>query len=156
MTLYFTWSGSAEKIAREVHRLLGGDIARIETVTPYPSQYRPTTQVAKAERLAGARPAVKPLTVNLTDYDTICIGHPIWGGKMPMGLYTFLESHDLAGKTVLHFNTHGGSGQGDSQRELARLLPKARVLEGLAVYGWGGVIDLGCVERWLHSIGMKA
>ena len=73
-----------------------------------------------------------------------------------MGLYTFLESHDLAGKTVLHFNTHGGSGQGDSQRELARLLPRARVLEGLAVYGWGGVSDLSCVGRWLRSIGMKA
>ncbi len=156
LTLYFTWSGSAEKVAREVNRLLGGDIARIETVTPYPSEYRPTTQVAKAERLADARPAVKPLSVNLADYDTVCLGHPIWGGKMPMGMYTFLENNDFSGKTVLHFNTHGGTGQGDSQSELARLLPQARVLEGLAVYGWGGVNDLSPVSKWLKDIGMTA
>lgn len=156
LTLYFTWSGSTEKIAHEIRRLLGGDIARIETVTAYPNQYQLTTQVAKQERLAQARPALKPVRFNLSDYNTICIGHPIWGGKMPMAMYTFLESHDLSDKTILHFNTHGGSGQGDSQKELTRLLPKARILEGLAVYGWGGVSDMSCVERWLRSIGMKA
>lgn len=158
LTLYFTWSGSAQTVAREVNRLLGGPIERIETVEAYPTEYRPTTQVAKAQRLANARPAIKALRNRIADFDTIVIGHPIWGGKMPMALYTLLEAQANAfdGKTVLHFNTHGGSGQGDSQRELARLLPKARVLEGLAVYGWGGVRDINEVDAWIKDLGIRA
>ena len=56
--------------------------------------------------------------------------------------------------SLVHFNTHGGSGQGDSHRVMARLEPKAQLLEGLAVYGWGGVRDLPSVERWLKHIGL--
>ena len=108
---------------------------------------------AKAERKANLRPPLQPIP-DLSGYDIVCIGHPIWSGSMPMALYGFFESQDLSGKTLVHFNTHGGSGQGDSHREMARLEPKAQLLEGLAVYGWGGVRDLPSVERWLKHIGL--
>lgn len=156
LTLYFTWSGSSEAVAREVHRILGGDIERIEALDSYPRQYEETTVRAKAERLAKARPAVKPLVHNPADYDVIVIGHPIWGGQMPMPVYTCLEKLRLENKVLLHFDTHGGSGLGNSQRELTRLFPRCVIKEGLALYGWGGVRDIGAVAEWLTRTGMTA
>ena len=153
LTLYFTWSGSSEAVAREAHRILGGDILRLETAKAYPSVYGDMTRIAVAEREANARPALRALP-DVSGYETIALGHPIWGGRMPMALYTFLESVDLAGKRVLHWTTHGGSGLGDSHEELARLQPRCRLAEPLAVYGWGGVRDLGAVADWLRRAGL--
>ena len=153
ITIYFSWAGSCRDVAREVQRLIGGDLVRLETVEPYPAKYEDTVSRSKAESKANLRPALKPIP-DLSGYDIVCIGHPIWSGSMPMALYSFFDSHDLSGKTLVHFNTHGGSGQGDSHREIARLEPKAKLLEGLAVYGWGGVRDMPSVEKWLKRIGL--
>ena len=127
IVLYFSWSGSTQKVAEEIQRLTGCDIARIETVTPYPRDYSETVRIAVPEREGKARPPIKPLP-DLSSYDVIAIGHPIWGGQMPMALYTFLENTDLSGKTIFHFSTSGGSGLGDSQQEIARLEPQAKLL----------------------------
>lgn len=154
LTLYFTWAGSAGTVANEIHRLVGGDIARIETVTPYPTDYHETTERAKAEREKNERPALKAGLPDPADYDVIVIGHPIWSGRMPNAVLGYLETHDLSGKTVAHFATHGGSGLGQSHEELQRLLPKSQLTEGLAVYGWGGVKDLAPVAEWLRRIGL--
>ena len=153
ITIYFSWAGSCRNVAHEVQRLIGGDLVELKTQVPYPAKYEDTVNRAKAERKANLRPPLQPIP-DLSGYDIVCIGHPIWSGSMPMALYGFFESQDLSGKTLVHFNTHGGSGQGDSHREIARLEPKAQLLEGLAVYGWGGVRDLPSVERWLKHIGL--
>lgn len=155
LTLYFSWSGSSEAAAQEVHRLLGGTLDRIETVVPYPAEYRPTTEVAVRERDANARPVLKPGLPDPKGYDVIVIGHPIWGGKMPMALYTLLEGWSgLSGKTIAHFTTHGGTGLGDSHREIARLLPGCSLAEGLPLYGWGGLRDRNRIAPWLRRIGL--
>ena len=153
LVVYFSWAGSSETVAKEVHRILGGDIARIERVEPYPTVYEKTTEVAKAEKSANARPAIKPMP-DVRNYDIIVIGHAIWSGTMPMPVRTFLESQDFSGKTVAHWTTHGGSGLGDSQEILERALKSATVLPGLGVYGWGGVLDIASVGRWLKRIGL--
>lgn len=153
IVLYFSWSGSTQKVAEEIQRLTGCDIARIETVTPYPRDYSETVRIAVPEREGKARPPIKQLP-DLSSYDVIAIGHPIWGGQMPMALYTFLENTDLSGKTIFHFSTSGGSGLGDSQQEIARLEPQAKLLPGHTVYGWGGVRDLSVVRGWLEADGI--
>ncbi len=153
LTLYFTWSGGSEVVAREVRRLLGGTIARIETVTPYPAEYKPTTRVAIREFEEDARPAIRPVPP-LEEADVIVLCHAIWSGRMPRALFTLLEGRNLAGKTILHAVTHGGSGLAQSQKELVDLLPGARVLPGLAVYGWGGVRSVAEVRPWLERCGV--
>lgn len=154
LTVYFSWSGSSETVAEEVRRLAGGDILRLETVEPYPAEYRLSTERAKKERKANARPALKTVLPDLSAYGTIVLAHPIWGGHMPMPVRTFLDAVDMSGKRVAHVTTHGGSGLGQSHGELAQIEPKALLLDPHDVYGWQGVRDLESVGVWLRRIGL--
>ncbi|MBL0868736.1 flavodoxin [Pectobacterium carotovorum] len=126
--------GSTQYIAQIIQQQTGGELFRIETVTPYPVQHDPLLQYAEKEQKENARPVMKAKVQNLTDYDTVFIGYPIWWYKMPMVLYSFLEQHDLQGKTIIPFTTHGGSRFSDSLREIARLQPNSQLItEGLAI-----------------------
>ncbi|MDO5532161.1 flavodoxin, partial [Sutterella sp.] len=137
--------------------LTGCDVFLLEPAEPYPSEYQETVNRAVPERESDARPALKRLP-DLSGYDTVVIGHPIWGGKMPMMFYTLLEDKGvqaaLKGKTILHWATNGGSGLGDSQREITRLLPESRILPGLDLYGWGGLRSPGSIRPWLEQNGI--
>ncbi|RRO11195.1 flavodoxin [Pectobacterium aquaticum] len=126
--------GSTQYIAQIIQQQTGGELFRIETVTPYPVQHDSLLQYAEKEQKENARPVMKAKVQNLTDYDTVFIGYPIWWYKMPMVLYSFLEQHDLQGKTIIPFTTHGGSRFSDSLREIARLQPNSQLItEGLAI-----------------------
>ena len=87
-------------------------------------------------------------------YDVIFIGYPNWWGTMPMALFTFLEKHDVAGKTLVPFCTHEGSALGRGPRDIAGLCPEARVLEGLAVRGSDASEAQKDVDTWLRRIGL--
>lgn len=153
IVVYFSWSGSTQAVAQEIERLTGCDIARIEAAVPYPKDYNDTVARNKTERDGGLFPEIKPLP-DLSGYDIVAIGHPIWSGRMPRPLYTFLDRVDLSGKTIFHFSTSGGSGLGNSQEEISRLEPAAKLLPGRTVYGWGGVRDLSVVRGWLEKAGI--
>lgn len=142
LIVYFSWSGSSKTVAEEEHRIAGGDILRLETTEPYPESYDATVERSKKEREADARPALKTALPDLGKYETIVLAHPIWSGRMPMPVRTFLDAVDLSGKRVAHVTTHGGSGLGRSHDELEQIEPKAVLLEPHDVYGWHGVRDL--------------
>ncbi|ACZ77488.1 MULTISPECIES: flavodoxin [Dickeya] len=126
--------GSTQYIAQLIQKQTGGDLFRIETVNPYPLQHDPLLQYAEKEQKENARPAMKAKIENLNNYDTVFIGYPIWWYKMPMVLYSFLEQHDLRGKTIIPFTTHGGSRFSDSLSEIARLQPNAKLItQGLTI-----------------------
>ena len=141
-------------LSQRQRHIAGGDILRLETVEPYPAEYRATTERAKKEREANARPPLKTALPDLSAYGTIVLAHPIWGGHMPMPVRTFLDAVDLSGKRVAHVTTHGGSGLGQSHGELAQIEPKAVLLDPHDVYGWQGVRDLESVGVWLRRIGL--
>ena len=92
-------------------------------------------RVAQEEIDTDARPELAASVENTADYDVIFIGYPIWHGKMPQAIYSFIESYDLDGKTVIPFNTHEGSGQSGTQRVISNALPNCTVLQGLAIQG---------------------
>ena len=94
------------------------------------------------------------MDINLDEYDTIFVGYPIWWGSMPMAVYTFFDKYDLSNKTIAPFNTHEGSGAGDSHGEIVRLEPDATVVDGLPVRGGDTTNDLtDTVKNWLTAIG---
>lgn len=127
-------SGSTQYIAQIIQQQTGGELFRIETVNNYPLQHEPLIRYAEKEQQDNARPVLKAKIENLADYDTVFIGYPIWWYKIPMVLYSFLEQHDLSGKTVIPFTTHGGSRFSDSISEIKRLQPNARLItQGLAI-----------------------
>ncbi len=127
--------GNTAIMAALIGEMTGGDLFEITTIKPYPEDYASMLQVAQEEINTDARPELATVVENIADYDVIFIGYPIWHGRMPQAIYSFIESHSLAGKTVIPFNTHEGSGQSGTQEVLENALPDCTVLQGLAVQG---------------------
>ena len=98
--------GNTAMMAAVIAEKTGGDLFEIRTVVPYPDDYASMLRAAQEEIDSNARPELVETVENMADYDVIFIGYPIWHGRMPQAIYTFLESYDLSGKTVIPFNTH--------------------------------------------------
>ena len=101
----------------------------------YPMTYDALTDYAKQEQNDNARPEIKDTVKNFDSYDTIYLGYPIWWGDLPMICYTFLESYDFSGKTIIPFCTHAGSGNAGTQSKIQSAVPNAEVKEVLAIVG---------------------
>lgn len=126
--------GNTQYLAMLIQQQTGADIFRIEPATPYPANHKMLVDLARKEQSEKARPALSSFPRSLQQYDVIFLGYPNWWGDMPMVLYTFLEKADLTGKTIIPFNTHGGSGFSSTIRTIQVLQPKARVVqEGYSV-----------------------
>lgn len=127
-------TGNTEVVAKKIQALTGSDIFRIETLNQYPSDFNETTDIAQKEKNENIRPELTAKINNIDDYDIIYLGYPIWWDTMPMALFTFLESYDFRGKTIIPFCTHEGSALGSSVSDVKKLCPEANVLQGLASY----------------------
>ena len=150
--------GNTAKLAKVIAEQTGAELFEIVPVVAYPQTYDECLEVATAEQREGARPEYMGDVENWDQYDTIFIGYPIWWGEIPNIVYTFMENQDFAGKTVIPFNTHEGSGQSHSQRDIEAALPDATVVQGLAVRGATAQNDADAtakaVSDWLSGLGM--
>jgi flavodoxin len=145
--------GNTEVAAKMIQKLTGSDIFRIDTVKAYPEGYQETTDVAKKELRENTRPELSGHVNNMADYNVIYLGYPNWWGTMPMALCTFLEAYDFAGKTIIPFCTHEGSGMGRSERDISKLCPEARVLQGLPIRGGNVHHAEKAIADWLRELG---
>jgi flavodoxin len=128
---------------------------QIKTVKSYPDDYTETTNVAKEELRENARPELTETIDDMNSYDVIYLGYPNWWGTTPMAVFTFLESYDFSGKTIIPYCTHEGSGMGSSERDIKKLCPNAEVLSGLAIRGGSvGKADKE-LASWLTKLGMS-
>lgn len=126
--------GNTEFIAKEIQKNLGGDLFAIETVQKYPGEHQELLDFAYDELDKNARPELSGQIENLDSYDVVLVGYPNWNADLPMPLYTFFETYDFAGKTIIPFVTHGGSGFSDTVDTIKELEPDAEVIsEGLSV-----------------------
>ena len=150
--------GNTAKLGKVIAAQTGADLFEIVPVVDYPHSYDECLEVATAEQREGARPEYVGDVENWDQYDTVFIGYPIWWGEIPNIVYTFMEHYDFAGNTVIPFNTHEGSGQAHSQRDIESTLPDATVLQGLAVRGATAQNDADAtakaVSDWLSGLGM--
>lgn len=123
----------------------------------YPTTYDELTDVAKQEQNENARPAIAGELPDLSQYDTIFIGAPVWWGDWPMICYTYFEANDFSGKTLVPFSTHAGSGLSGFDRKLESAAPGAKVLTGLAVAGTDAQNHQdtvrGTVSDWISGLG---
>lgn len=125
---YTPETGSTQFVAQLIQKQTDGDLFRIETATPYPRQHDALLRFAEKEQQTSARPSLKTPLPDLSNYDTIYVGYPIWRYTMPMVIYSLFEQNDFAGKTVIPFTTHGGSRLADSLRQIARMQPQASLV----------------------------
>lgn len=150
---YFSETGNTDKLAQMIHEQTGGELFRIEPVTPYPTGDA-LFDYAKSEQDNDERPEIAGTVENMAQYDTVFIGYPIWWYEVPQIIKTFLDEYDLSGKTVVPFNTHEGSRDGGTYRYIAEQEPGATVLEGLPIRGGDMQNDqTQTVREWLDRIG---
>ncbi|MBP2653622.1 MAG: hypothetical protein H6Q73_1191 [Firmicutes bacterium] len=144
--------GNTEVIAKKIQQLIGSDLFEIKTVKSYPEDYTETTNVAKKELKENARPELAETINNIADYEVIYLGYPNWWGTFPMAVFTFLESYNFSGKTIVPYCTNEGSGMGSSERDIKKLCPNAKVISGLTIRG--GSVDKADkdVANWLKKL----
>lgn len=119
--------GNTQYVADVIKDNTGADLFRIEPKTPYTTNHSELVDLAKEEQNSNARPEIKDSIKNFEQYDTVFVGYPNWWGDMPMILYTFFDTYDFSGKTIIPFNTHGGSGFSDTINTIKELEPDANV-----------------------------
>ncbi len=151
---YFSWSGNTEQVAHMIQAENGGNLFKIEPATPYTRDYDTLLDVAQQEQRDNARPELASQVEDWDSYDVVFVGYPDWWSDAPMLIYSFLESYDWEGKTLVPFCTSGGSGFGRSLEKLPDSAPGATILEGLHV-SESSVEDAGeDVSNWVDSLNM--
>ena len=109
LTVYYSWSnGNTERIAKMLQKEISGDIVRVDTITPYEGSYDDVVNQGQEEVQRGYEPEIKPLGVNISDYDVIAVGTPTWWYTMAPAVLTFLHTESFADKTVIPFMTNAG------------------------------------------------
>ena len=130
---YFSWSGNTEQMAQTIQAEIGGDLFKIEPATPYTEDYDTLLDIAQQEQAEDARPELAAQVENWDSYDVVFVGYPNWWSDAPMAVYTFLETYDFDGKTLIPFNTSASGGFGRSLSGIEESAAGADILEGLAL-----------------------
>ena len=156
LVAYFSLTETTKKVAQEIAELEEADLFEIVPEQPYTAadlDWRDTTSRSTVEMNdPNARPAMVGEVENMEAYDTVFIGFPIWWGREPSVVDTFLDAHDLAGKVIIPFCTSGGSGMGNTSERINNLTGrKAKVLEGKR---YGGTVSMKDLKIWMEDLGM--
>ena len=154
LVTYFSASGATAKKAKELAEVLGAELFEIKPAVPYTKadlnwmdkKSRSTIEMQDKS----SRPEIAGCCPDMAEYDTVFVGFPIWWYVAPTIINTFLEAHDMAGKTVVPFATSGGSGMGRTNEFLAPSLKGAKLLEG-RVLNRTSPADL---KAWVDSLGI--
>jgi flavodoxin len=155
LVAYLSRSGNTRLVARQIARATSAELFEIETTQPYPEDYRQAVDQAKRESDAGIEPSLKNTVARMESYRTVFLGFPIWGMTAPPPIRSFLAQHDLAGKTIVPFITHGGYGTGASLTVVSQRARGARVVEAFVMQADQERDTLERVTRWLGRRGTR-
>ena len=133
LVAYFSVTNHTRPLAEYAQNHLNSDLFEIVPSVPYTSEdidYNSDCRANREQNDDTARPEIKNQIEDMSKYDTIVLGYPIWWGQAPKIMYTFIESYNFEGKTILPFCTSGSSSIGTSATNLAKSAPNANWLEG--------------------------
>lgn len=133
LVLYYSQTGNTKTVAEEFATKLGADIEEIVASKPYDGDFQATIGRCMQEREQGIVPEIQPITADLSQYDIIFIGYPIWFGTYAPPVAAFLNQADLSGKKVVPFCTFGSGGLESSVKDLTEKQPNAEILPGYGV-----------------------
>ena len=154
IVIYYSYGGNTERIAQLIRQETGADAARIETVQPYTGTYEAVVDQGQREVDAGFCPEIKPLGVDLSAYDTVILGSPVWWYTFAPAMHSFLNQADLSGKTVYPFATNGGW-IGHTFKDFENACRGAAVQKGLNVRFDESTLRTpeADIRRWAKNIG---
>ena len=135
LIIYFSHSGNTEVFANYLKKNANITSYRIVPATPYSDNYNTMLEIAQQERNNNARPEIKDPLTDISQYNTILLGYPIWYSHIPNIVITQLEKLNFKDKTIYPFNTHGSSGVGSSINDIKEYAPEAKVMDGYPIKG---------------------
>lgn len=150
LVAYFTRSGNTRVIAGTIQRALNADLFEIRPLRPYPEDYEQTVEQARQERDRGYEPPLEARVPGIERYQTMYLGFPIWGETTPPVIRSFLKGHDLSGKTLRPFITHGGYGLGSSLAILRSHAARARIEDPFSMEADQERRTMEQVKSWLQ------
>lgn len=134
LVAYFSATGNTEKAAQYIAEATGGKLYEITPEQPYTNNdlnYNDSSSRSTREQNDdSARPEISGNVENMGEYDIVYLGYPIWWGEAPKIVYTFLESYEFAGKTIIPFCTSGSSPISGSLSDIQALANDATWLSG--------------------------
>ena len=133
LVLYYSQTSNTKTVAQEIATRLNADIEEIVPVEAYDGEFDATIERCMKEREQGILPEIKPLATDLTQYDVIFLGYPVWFGTFAPAVAAFLSQTDLSGKKIVPFCTFGSGGLESSMKDLAEKQPNAEILPGYGV-----------------------
>ena len=133
LVLYYSQTSNTKVVAEEIASKLGADIEEIVPTEPYDGDFQATIERCMKERNEGFIPEIQPIQADLSAYDIIFLGYPIWFGTYAPPVNAFLNQADLSGKKVVPFCTFGSGGLESSVKDLAEKQPNAEILPGYGV-----------------------
>lgn len=155
LVTYFSPTGTTERAAEALAQAIGADLFEIEPTRPYSRadlNWNDRSSRSSIEmRDEAARPAIVRTAEDIAAYDVVFVGFPIWWYVEPRIIDTFLETHDLAGKTIVPFATSGGSGLGKAPQRMQTLVPKATVADGKLL---NGRLEDDALRAWARDLGL--
>ena len=145
--------GNTKIVADYISELTGA--AQFEIVThKYDGLgYNPLIEIAKEESNSGELPPYEGKAPDLSQYDTVFIGGPVWWGTYPQVMFTLFKDINLDGKTVYPFTTHEGSGLASCVSDVKSAFPEVHVQKGFSIYGHEVRTNKDKVEKWLKGLG---
>ncbi len=156
LVAYFSATHTTEGVAKKIADNTGADIYEIKPTEPYTSadlNYNDkNSRSTKEMNDSSARPAISGNVTDMSQYSLIFVGYPIWWGEAPRIINTFLESYDLTGKTIIPFCTSGGSGLGNSGKNLSKSASGAVIKDGKAFTGSTSDSE---IKSWVDSLNIK-
>lgn len=129
LILYYSQGGTTEKVAQELHGNLNADMEIIGLENPYTGTYKELLERVGKERENNILPKLLPLKADLSKYDTIFLGYPIWYGSYAMPIASLVKEYNFEGKKIVTFCTFGSGGLEASIRDLKKALPMADIAE---------------------------
>lgn len=155
LVAYFSASGVTAKLASTLNAAVNSDLYEIEPRQPYTNadlnwqNSKSRSSIEMNDKTS--RPAIETQVSDITKYDTVFVGFPIWWYEAPRIVQTFLESYDFSGKTVVPFATSGGSGIGKTADILKKSCPAANMLPGKVFHSSATVNEL---SAWVKSLNL--
>ena len=156
LVAYFSASGVTKKVAEDLARLEKADLFEITPETLYTAEdldwQNPQSRSTLEMKDPDCRPAIIGRVENMAQYDVMFLGFPIWWGREPSVVDTFLDAYDFSGKKVVPFCTSGGNGLGDTTRRLQEIAGSTALVEEGARLG--GTISEQDLATWTAGLGL--
>jgi flavodoxin len=153
LIVYYSYLGNTKQIAEMIHEKIGGDIVQIETVVPYDGDYNKVVDQGQDEVNRGYCPKIKPLNIDLKEYDTIILGTPVWWYTFAPAIHTFLKQQNFTGKTIYPFATNGGW-IGHTFKDITNACAGADVKQGMNIRFDEATLRTAVkdIENWINKI----